>query len=167
MTGREKELLTDAVRGLVVVLLFALMLGLAVESHPAPPPLGIRHNNPGNMVCKRPDKYVGAVGHDSFGYLIFKHPWYGIRAMSRQLVRYHRQGLRTPRQVATKWTGLSAGLELEQYIRVLCQNTGARPDRPMNLRDRSLRMNLMQGIVVAENGVQPYPDTMYRDAMRH
>ena len=168
MTPREKELLVRFIRHcLVFVLAGLLVISMCKASRADSLPLGIRHNNPGNMVSKQHWKYAGAIGHDDFGYLIFKHPWFGIRAMNRQLLRYHRGGFRTLRQIASFWTELTPGQELEQYIKVLSQNTGVKSNIRLNLRNCDLRMDLMQGIVVAENGIQPYPDTMYRDAMRH
>ncbi|SCC69836.1 hypothetical protein GA0061070_10981, partial [Kosakonia oryziphila] len=129
---------------------------------------GIRNNNPGNI------EFAGQEGATSDGrFAQFRTPFEGLRALSRQLLRYYdgkttgRQ-LRTVSDIVSTWAPPTKDGKIENdtlaYIAHISQMLGVSPDAQINLRDPNVMATLMNGIIQKENGRNPYGDEMVRAA---
>jgi hypothetical protein len=110
-------------------------------------PLGIRNNNPLNM-----------LDHDN--EITYATPEEGIAAAARNL----RKGYRnlTVAQIADKWTGgARTGNSPEQianYVGILSKGTGLDAGQTPDLNNPSVVAALIKSQIRAENGQQPYTD---------
>lgn len=129
---------------------------------------GIRNNNPGNI------EFAGQEGATSDGrFAQFRTPFEGLRALSRQLLRYYdgkttgRQ-LRTVSDIVSTWAPPTKDGKVENdtlaYIAHISQMLGVSPDAQINLRDPNVMATMMNGIIQKENGRNPYGDEMVRSA---
>ncbi|WP_227136588.1 hypothetical protein [Kosakonia radicincitans] len=124
---------------------------------------GIRNNNPGNL------EFAGQDGATSDGrFAQFRTPFEGLRAMSRQLLRYYDgkttgKQLRTVSDIVSTWAPKSENDTLA-YIAHISQMLGVSPDAQINLRDPNVMATMMNGIIQKENGRNPYGDEMVRSA---
>lgn len=124
---------------------------------------GIRNNNPGNI------EFAGQDGATSDGrFAQFRTPFEGLRALSRQLLRYYdgkttgRQ-LRTVSDIVSTWAPKNENDTLA-YIAHISQMLGVSPDAQINLRDPNVMATMMNGIIQKENGRNPYGDEIVRAA---
>jgi hypothetical protein len=126
-----------------------------VGKHLQPAPLGIRNNNPLNMLSHGIENRYAT-------------PEEGIAAAVSNLRRNYR-GL-TIAQIADKWTGgARTGNTLEQrrnYVRLLEGGTGLSADQVPNLNDSALVASLIKAQIIAENGQQPYTDAQVMAAVK-
>lgn len=124
---------------------------------------GIRNNNPGNL------EFAGQDGATSDGrFAQFRTPFEGLRAMSRQLLRYYDgkttgKQLRTVSDIVSTWAPKNENDTLA-YIAHISQMLGVSPDAQINLRDPNVMATMMNGIIQKENGRNPYGDEMVRSA---
>lgn len=124
---------------------------------------GIRNNNPGNI------EFAGQDGATSDGrFAQFRTPFEGLRALSRQLLRYYDgkttgKQLRTVSDIVSTWAPKNENDTLA-YIAHISQMLGVSPDAQINLRDPNVMATMMNGIIQKENGRNPYGDEMVRAA---
>lgn len=124
---------------------------------------GIRNNNPGNI------EFAGQDGATSDGrFAQFRTPFEGLRALSRQLLRYYDgkttgKQLRTVSDIVSTWAPKNENDTLA-YIAHISQMLGVSPDAEINLRDPNVMTTMMNGIIQKENGRNPYGDEMVRAA---
>ena len=124
---------------------------------------GIRNNNPGNI------EFAGQEGATSDGrFAQFRTPFEGLRALSRQLLRYYDgkttgKQLRTVSDIVSTWAPKNENDTLA-YIAHISQMLGVSPDAQINLRDPNVMATMMSGIIQKENGRNPYGDEMVRAA---
>lgn len=124
---------------------------------------GIRNNNPGNLEFAGQD---GAVSDGRFAK--FRTAFEGLRAMSRQLLRYYDgkttgKELHTVSDIVSTWAPKNENDTLA-YIAHISQMLGVSPDAQINLRDPNVMSTMMNGIIQKENGRNPYGDEMVRAA---
>ncbi|WJV61055.1 lytic transglycosylase catalytic [Pectobacteriaceae bacterium C52] len=129
---------------------------------------GIRNNNPGNI------EFAGQAGATSDGrFAQFRTPLEGLRAMSRQLLRYYDgkttgKPLHTVSDIVSTWAPPTKDGKIENdtlaYIAHISQMLGVSPDAQINLRDPNVMATMMNGIIQKENGRNPYGDEMVRAA---
>lgn len=111
---------------------------------------GIRNHNPGNI--RAGDNWQGMAGIDPDGFVIFRAPEYGVRAMQRILNSYRRRGINTVRGVIETWAPPSEN-NTAAYVQHVSQVLGVAPDEPLSpARDTAL----ISAIIKHENGAQPY-----------
>lgn len=127
-------------------------------------PLGVRNNNPGNIKWNALNNWVGQMGKDSQGHIIFDTIENGIRAMNITLRNYRKSGRNTIRKVI-QGDGLRAGwAEGNQapYIKYL----SSRMEKPSDevLTDSDQRA-LIEGIIGFENRNYSYPESVITKAM--
>lgn len=124
---------------------------------------GIRNNNPGNLEFAGQD---GAVSDGRFAK--FRTAFEGLRAMSRQLLRYYDgkttgKELHTVSDIISTWAPKNENDTLA-YITHVSQMLGVSPNAQINLRDPNVMATMMNGIIQKENGRNPYGDEMVRAA---
>lgn len=129
---------------------------------------GIRNNNPGNI------EFAGQDGATSDGrFAQFRTPFEGLRALSRQLLRYYDgkttgKPLHTVSDIVSTWAPPKKDGKIENdtlaYIAHISQMLGVSPDAEINLRDPNVMATMMNGIIQKENGRNPYGDEMVRAA---
>jgi hypothetical protein len=149
-----------------------ICMALAAALRPAPvgyePTIGIANHNPGNIRAARWQAWQGAVGVDPWGHLVFKAPFWGLRAIRVNLEAYRRRGLRTPREISKRWAepgpGATARARHEDYIKKFCKRAGYDQNQLLDLHDMSVLQNLAQALVWAENGLDPYTAQDYAKA---
>lgn len=124
---------------------------------------GIRNNNPGNI------EFAGQDGATSDGrFAKFRTPFEGLRALSRQLLRYYDgkttgKPLQSVSDIVGTWAPPNENDTLA-YIAHISQMLGVTPDAQINLRDPNVMATMMNGIIQKENGRNPYGDEMVRAA---
>jgi hypothetical protein len=110
-------------------------------------PLGIRTNNPLNML------------HDG-NQRTYASPEEGITAAVKNLERGY-QGL-TLAQIADKWTGGArtgnTPQQMANYVSLLAGSTGLDANDVPDLGDSKVVASILKGQIRAENGQQPYSD---------
>jgi hypothetical protein len=111
-------------------------------------PLGIRSNNPLNM-----------LDHDN--EIVYSTPEAGIAAAVRNLRKGYR-GL-TLAAIADKWTGGArtgnTPQQMANYLGALSNGTGLSSDQVPDLNNQAVVAALIKAQIRAENGMQPYTDT--------
>lgn len=118
-------------------------------------PRGIRNNNPGNLRPTK-DQWQGANGDDG-GYLKFKTPEAGLRAMAKNLVtQQEKHGLNTVEDIITKYAPKEDDNNTMAYISQVSTAMGVGPGDRLNLKDPQVLQGMMVAMIKHENGVQPY-----------
>jgi hypothetical protein len=127
-------------------------------------PIGIRQNNPGNLECGQPwqglePKQAG----DRF--CRFTSPLFGIRAMALLVRNYGRKhGIRTIQGLIYRY---APGVEnnVAAYVQSVAKRTGFLPDFPITLNDDETLEKIIPAMIHHENGQQPYPLPMIKEAV--
>jgi hypothetical protein len=123
---------------------------------PGPPggvmPRGLRNNNPGNIedgpLAKSLPGYAGSDGR----FAKFDSPDSGLNAMDALLTSYGRRGLKTVRDVVSRWAPSSDGNPVEAYARYAGNGN---PDAPVDLANPEQRRALALRMAQFENGMAP------------
>ena len=113
---------------------------------------GIRNNNAGNIRWDNKTQWLGQVGADDKGFIIFSEPVYGIRAMVRVLRSYQNRGIVTLEQIISTWAPPIEN-NTESYIKSVEQRTGFKRGDVMFQQHYP---KLIDAIIYHENGSQPY-----------
>jgi hypothetical protein len=126
---------------------------------------GIRNNNPGNIrLLNPPAGWQGAVSraqNTDGTFEQFTSPVYGLRAIFKTLTTYqNKYGLTTIRGIISRWAPASEN-DTAAYVAAVAAAVGVSPDLPLSYAQRA---ELVKAIVMHENGVQPYPDTLVNQA---
>ncbi len=127
-------------------------------------PIGIQNSNPGNVVPWNWHTWSGATGLDPYGHAIFKDDLHGFRAIKRVLKCYDKKHhIDTPYAIAKRYINKKATVQVRlEYAKTLCQFTGGGAHDKLDMRDKRVLMALAHGIVRHENGMDPYPESLYR-----
>lgn len=150
---------------LALALSAAVALLLPGRAAASSQPRGIRNHNPGNVRWDGRTQWVGQVGADDAGYLIFEHPRYGIRALARVLQTYFEvHDLDTVRGIIERWAPPSENITAS-YIEHVAARTGFGTDAPIALNVSNL-VALADAIIAHENGQQPYSTAQLREGVQ-
>ena len=127
-------------------------------------PIGIRQHNPGNIECGQPWQGL-APKQPGDRFCRFVSPLYGIRAMAL-LVRnyYRRHGIRTIRGVILKYAPDGEN-NSTAYVRSVAMRSGLPPDTQVNLDAEETLEKLIPAMIHHENGQQPYPLHVIKEAV--
>ena len=117
---------------------------------------GIRNNNPGNIIYGPFARKMGATGQDAAGFAIFPDAASGLRAISANLQAYGNKGVNTPSAIAHRWSTT----DQDAYTQRLASMFGGNPNQPLNMKDPSVLDALRNGIILQENGRNPYSAEM-------
>ncbi|MBT2142679.1 MULTISPECIES: hypothetical protein [unclassified Rhodanobacter] len=130
------------------------------EASAAPPSAGstrgIRNNNPGNIKYGEFARRHGATGQDSAGFAIFPSAAAGLGAINANLSSYGRQGINTPSAIAHRWSTT----DQDAYTQRLAGMFGGDANKSLNLNDPAVLNALRNGIILQENGKNPYSAEM-------
>ena len=131
--------------------------------------IGIENHNGGNIRVHSIKGWSGAVGLNEWKHIIFATDLDGIRAIRRVLRGYDRKHrLDKLGPICWRWVGPAKTyeqlLQKKGYLRSICQKMNMTETSFVDLRDRHVMMRLAKAIVYSENGSQPYPDSLYREA---
>ena len=147
----------------MMALLGALSLLYRVDRM-ASVPRGIRNHNPGN-IRRTGEKWQGmSVEQDDPEYVVFDSAFWGLRALARVLRTYREKyALRTVRAIVTRWAPHNEN-DTRAYVDHVASLLGVQPDDDIGA-DVDTQARLVAAIVKHENGVQPYPFDMIRQAV--
>lgn len=130
------------------------------QSSTAPPSTGstrgIRNNNPGNIKYGEFARRHGATGQDAGGFAIFPNAAAGLGAINANLTSYARQGINTPSAIAHRWSTT----DQDAYTKRLAGLFGGDANKSLNLSDPAVLNALRNGIILQENGKNPYSAEM-------
>jgi len=118
---------------------------------------GLRNNNPGNIRFFSAIKWVGQLGEDKDGFIIFNNPANGIRAISKNLNSYFfKRRLTTIRSIINRWAPSNEN-DTSAYVESVSVQTGIDPDKLMSAEffDTSKPV-IIAAIIRHENGTQPF-----------
>lgn len=133
------------------------------RNNPAITARGLRNNNPGNIV-KTSIPWQGKVSGNDSRFETFSDIEYGLRAMALNLMTYWTGNVRTPAQIANKWS--PDGNE-SSYAQAISSKTGVALNSPVPNTPDAWR-KLLKAMTEVENGVQQaraVTDAMYRAAV--
>lgn len=118
-------------------------------------PLGVRHNNPGNL-RPGPHPWVGELEPDYRGYCVFDTPENGIRAAMVNLVNQQRlHSLRTVRAIVEKYAPPQDNNDTEEYVKDVCRALNVKDDQELDLEDKTTLLRFVLAIFKHENGAPP------------
>lgn len=145
---------------------FALALLLLAAPCAAHVPVGIRANNPGNVHGVRYWRWVGAVGTDRYHYMRFSSPFYGLRALRIVLEDfYYHKRLVNVSSIRNRWVSHPATPANVRLLRadilMVSRRMGVGPNTTLHFERPGMERRMAQAIVVAENGYDPYPPSLW------
>ena len=117
---------------------------------------GIRNNNPGNIKYGEFARRHGATGQDAGGFAIFPSASAGLSAINANLSSYGRQGFDTPSAIAHRWSTT----DQDAYTQRLAGMFGGDANKKLNLSDPAVLNAIRNGIILQENGRNPYSAEM-------
>lgn len=115
-------------------------------------PLGIRSNNPLNLM---------PGGHEK----VFGSAYDGVAAGVGNIVRLYRGGVDTLAKLAEAWAPAKAGNNVGAYIADLVGKTGFAANQALNLTDPAVLGRLIPAMIGHENGKNPYSGDFLRSAI--
>lgn len=114
---------------------------------PASAPLGIKNNNPGNLMPSL-IPFKGTSGTNG-GKVVFTSPVWGIRAMFKLLQNYQKlYSIDTIAKIGNRWTAT----DVAAWITNVAHFAGIAANAPINLSDPTTASKIVHGIIGAENG---------------
>lgn len=125
---------------------------------------GVRNNNPGN-IKDFGTSWEGMLPHAERNdaqraehvFVVFRHPWWGIRAMAMILRNYSRKhGLNSVEQLMTRWAPQSDSNPTYKYVEFVAAHLGVSSGDTLDLNDFHTMRRLVQAVVQFENGFDPY-----------
>jgi len=117
---------------------------------------GERNNNPGNIRHVPGVDWVGqAATQADDAFVRFTDPIYGIRAITRIMKSYERQGIETVADVIDRWAPPNEN-NSEAYVTDVCNRCGVQPDDRVDFV--AIMPNLIKAIIHHENGENIYTD---------
>ena len=132
-----------------------------------PTPLGIRNNNPLNLVHVPRNKWQGLADPPNEGrFCRFVSPVWGIRAAALNLIAYQdRHGLRTIKALVEKWAPISEN-DTASYVRSVAQRSGFAATTPLDFHSHNHLRPVIEAMIHFENGVQPYGNEVIDEGLR-
>lgn len=115
---------------------------------------GLRNKNAGNIRHNAANKWQGQIGVDDKGFVIFDTAENGIRALTKILKNYHRQGLTSVEKIISRYAPSNEN-DTASYVKSVSTRIGVPPNQYFDLSEPIL-FNLVTAIIKHENGIQPY-----------
>ena len=124
--------------------------------------LGIRNNNPGNLVWFPGAEWKGLAKPPYRGrFCVFVEPLDGIRALIMQIFYDHyRHGKNTIAEVIATWAPPFEN-NTNAYIDAVASYVGHYAWEQIDFTDKGLIIGMAQAIVREENGLVPYPYSLF------
>ena len=125
-------------------------------------PKGIRNNNPLNIRHDDINDWVGKIGVDNDGFVIFDTPENGYRAAAKILKTYANRGLITIEQIVSTWAPGNEN-DTESYIASISSSLGMRRN---DVVYASNYVSLLGAMTIHENGLNPYSQDTITNGVR-
>ena len=126
-------------------------------------PRGIRNHNAGNLRPNDWKKWPGATGADDEGYVIFKRPIDGLRAIVINLRIYKTNyRINTVQDIINRWTNDIPAKDRVGYIKFVSSRLEVNPTTKLNMNNPKIIKQLAKAIIFFENGQDPYSDKIYK-----
>jgi hypothetical protein len=137
---------------------------------------GLRNFNPGNIDYDPKVNWQGSLGIETGvpdpRFIRFSSAQYGIRAIAKVLLTYqNHDDCKTLRQIVSRYAPNGSENNGPAYLAALQAALKAAglpddPDAPINV-DTAVVMNVMvRGVIIHENGSQPYTDAQISEGIR-
>ncbi|RFQ01271.1 structural protein P5, partial [Pseudomonas putida] len=107
-------------------------------------------------------------------FAIFDTPENGIRALGKLLINYRGKdgmpgvggkGIDTVLETISRWAPSNEN-DTQAYAAAVAKRIGVRPTDPINIKDPATLRGMVLGIIVHENGGNPYPDQVIDEGVR-
>ena len=129
-------------------------------------PRGIRNNNPGNIRISSQQWQGLAADQPDSSFFTFVDSPHGIRAIIVILRTYYsKYSLNTIRGFIGRWAPPNEN-DTGSYVNSVARSAGVDPDSVINVQDSSLMKGIVKGIILHENGEQPYSDAIFTEAFK-
>ncbi|MFV3337930.1 structural protein P5 [Pseudomonas sp. 43(2021)] len=141
-------------------------------------PRGVRNNNPGNIDFNPRNAWQGQLGLEVGApkprFARFDEPENGIRALGKLLINYRSKdgmpsvggkGIDTVLETINRWAPSSEN-DTQAYAAAVAKRLGVRPADPINIKDPATLRGMVLGIIVHENGGNPYSDQVIDEGVR-
>ncbi len=130
-------------------------------------PRGIRANNPGNIDYHKGTDWLGLDNPPSDGrFCRFTAPEYGIRVIAKLLLKYSaKYGLKTVRGLIGRWAPPVEN-DTGAYAKHVAARLGVGVDDPVDVTRPVVMRGLIEGIILHENGANPYTAAQIGEGMR-
>lgn len=126
-------------------------------------PRGIRNKNPGNIRFNPANDWLGQIGVDEDGFVIFDKFENGIRAMGKILDSYRRRGLDTVGEIITTYAPSNEN-DTDAYITNMENNLGISANTRISRNDGNFAP-LIASMILQENGQQPFTQQFIEGAL--
>ena len=125
---------------------------------------GIRNNNPGNIkdfgipwegIMADDDRNAAQKSEKTF--VVYRRPWWGIRAMAIIFRNYSRKhGLKTVSGMIKRWAPGSDNNPTDVYVQFVATHLSVRINEQIDVEDFAIMRLLVQAVTQFENGKDPY-----------
>ncbi|AAN67204.1 putative Structural protein P5 [Pseudomonas putida KT2440] len=139
---------------------------------------GIRNNNPGNIDFNPRNAWQGQLGLEvGVGkprFARFDQAENGIRALGKLLLNYRgkdgmpgvgRPGIDTPLEFINRWAPASEN-DTNAYAQAIAKRLGVGVRDSIDISTPQILRELVVGIIVHENGGNPYPSALIDEGIR-
>ncbi|MBA1200439.1 structural protein P5 [Pseudomonas capeferrum] len=141
-------------------------------------PRGVRSNNPGNIDFNPRNDWVGQLGLEQGvakpRFARFDSPENGIRALGKLLINYRGKdglpgvglkGIDTVLETINRWAPSNEN-NTQAYAHAVARRVGVQPTDPINIKDPATLRGMVLGIIIHENGGNPYSATVIDEGVR-
>ncbi|TRZ62241.1 structural protein P5 [Pseudomonas alloputida] len=141
-------------------------------------PRGVRNKNPGNIDYNPRNAWQGQLGLEvgvaNPRFARFDHPENGIRALGKLLINYRGKdgmpgvggkGIDTVLETINRWAPSNEN-DTQAYAGAVAKRLGVRTTDPINIKDPATLRGMVLGIIIHENGGNPYPDAIIDEGVR-
>ncbi len=136
---------------------------------------GIRNNNPGNIDFNPRNNWQGQLGMEPGGrFAIFDSPENGIRAAGKLLLNYRgkdgmpgvgKTGIDTPLEFISRWAPSNENDTLS-YAKAFAKRLSVGVRDSINIAEPKVLRAALVSIIVHENGLNPYKDSIVDEGVR-
>ncbi|MDC9607336.1 structural protein [Xenorhabdus griffiniae] len=127
---------------------------------------GIRNHNPGNIDYNPKNDWQGQVGIETGAknprFCLFKSPEYGIRALMKLLINYHKGGHNSVSKIINRYAPSNEN-NTTAYINGVSEAVNVDPNQVLDINKPTL-IALAKAIIRHENGNQPYSEATFEKA---
>ena len=118
---------------------------------------GERLNNPGDIRITSQTWLGKVVPSQDAEFETFSAPEYGIRALAKILLSYHRQGINTIHAIISKYAPSSEN-DTQAYEADVAKRLNVKSTDPVNVNEYPVMYNLVRAIICQETGECVYND---------
>ncbi|MFP3862778.1 structural protein P5 [Pseudomonas sp. B21-047] len=141
-------------------------------------PRGVRNKNPGNIDYNPRNAWQGQLGLEEGvakpRFARFDHPENGIRALGKLLINYRGKdgmpgvggkGIDTVLETINRWAPSNEN-DTQAYAAAVAKLLGVRATDPIDIKDPTTLREMVLGIIIHENGGNPYPSMIIDEGIR-